>query len=69
MNVENCVLSANGLLVKKADYKDLVEKMIYCIEHPEEVEAMCKNARVFAEENFDERKINDIVLGFIEKTE
>lgn len=59
----------NGLLVKKADYRDLAEKMVYCIEHPDEVEEMCKNARVFAEENFDERKINDIVLSFIEKTE
>lgn len=58
----------NGLLVKKADHVDLAEKMIYCIEHPTVTEEMCKNARIFAEENFDEKKISDIVLRFIEQT-
>ena len=37
------------------------------IEHPEETREMGKNARLFAEENFDRKKINEKVLAISEK--
>ncbi len=51
----------NGFLVKKRDYEAMAEKVIWCIEHPEETRQMCINARKFAEEHFDAGKINEIV--------
>lgn len=51
----------NGFIVDKYDYKTMAEKVIWCIEHPEETKQMCKNARAFAEEHFDAEKINEIV--------
>ena len=55
----------NGFLAGAADVKKLAEKAIRIIEHPEEAEEMGKNARLFAEEKFDQRKINKIVLSII----
>ena len=51
----------NGFIVDKYDYKTMAEKVIWCIEHPEETKQMCKNARAFAEEHFNAEKINEIV--------
>ncbi len=48
----------NGFLVKVGDVDALAERMIYCIEHPDEVRKMGENARVFVEERFDEKLIN-----------
>ena len=43
----------------------MAEKVIWCIEHPEEAEQMGKNARVFAEENFDQNEINRSIASLI----
>lgn len=55
-----------GFLIRVANVDDLVEKMVYYIENPEQADIMGKNARKFAEENFDttiiHRKIVDIIL-------
>lgn len=53
----------NGFIVPRGYYEQMAEKVIWCIEHPEEAEQMGKNARVFAEENFDEKKINEFLLS------
>lgn len=57
----------NGFIVPRGDYEQMAEKVIWCIEHPEEAEQMGKNARVFAEENFDEKKINAFICSELEK--
>ena len=54
----------NGFLVPVGDYEQMAEKVIWCIEHPAEAEQMGKNARTFAEEHFEQAKINrDIING------
>lgn len=55
----------NGFLVPKGNAIVMAEKVIWCIEHPMEVEQMGKNARKFAEENFNAEKINDYIVGKI----
>lgn len=57
----------NGFIVPRGDYAQMAEKVIWCIEHPEDAEQMGKNARAFAEENFDERKINDYICRKIKE--
>ncbi len=56
----------NGFIVPRSDYMMMAEKVIWCIEHPKEAEEFGKNARRFAEENFDEKKINEKIIGVIE---
>lgn len=51
----------NGFIVKKRDYEVMAEKVIWCIEHPEETKQMGVNARAFAEERFNAEKINEFV--------
>lgn len=53
--------------IKRAD--TIKERVIWCIEHPVEVEQMSKNARLFAEINFDQEKINDKILSVINGNE
>lgn len=53
----------NGFIISQGDYEQMAEKVIWCIEHPEEAEQMEKNARAFAEENFDQKKINEFILS------
>ena len=48
----------NGFFVPVGDADAIAEKMIYFLEHPDEIERMGKNGRVFAEEHFDQKKIN-----------
>lgn len=55
----------NGFLVQKGNANIMAEKVIWCIEHPSEVEQMGKNARKFAEENFNAENINDYIVGKI----
>lgn len=57
----------NGFIVPRGDYAQMAEKVIWCIEHPEDAEQMGKNARAFAEENFDERKINEYICRKIKE--
>lgn len=52
----------NGFLVERGNHEQIAEKMIWCIEHPQEVIKLGLNARAFAEQKFDQKKINEIVL-------
>ena len=52
----------NGFLVPLGDGEKLIEKVIWCIEHPEDTERMGKQARAYAEENFDQKEINKKIL-------
>lgn len=55
----------NGFLVPRGDERQLAEKAIWCIEHPDEIEQMGKNARAFAEENFEQKKINEKITEIL----
>lgn len=57
----------NGLIVKPRDAESLAEKCVYVIEHPEEAELMCKNARTFAVTHYDQRVINEEIVKLIEE--
>ena len=62
----DAVLDAyNGFLLPLWDTDALAEKMIWCIEHPEEIKRMGDNSRRFAEEHFDQKKINQKVCSVI----
>ena len=52
----------NGFLIDRGDYKAMAEKVIWCIEHPRETEEIGKNARKYAEENFDQEEINKYIV-------
>lgn len=56
----------NGFLLPPRDSKALAEKCIYVIEHPEEAIRMGQNSRRFAEEQFDQKKINAELVRLIE---
>ena len=51
----------NGFLVAQKDYEAMAEKCIWLIENFEKVKEMGANARCFAEERFDAKKINSII--------
>lgn len=55
----------NGFLVEKGNAQGLSEKAIRCIEHPEEAEQMGRNSRTFAEEHFDQEKINEKIVSIL----
>ena len=55
-----------GFLVEKRNVKALAEKMIWCIENPEKVIEMGKNAHDYALENFDYRVINERILAVLD---
>ena len=55
----------NGFIVKLHDIDSAVEKVEYFIEHPEEGECMGRNSRKFAEEHFDQKRINSTILEMI----
>ncbi len=57
----------NGFLVSVGNVDELARKVILCIERPEEAEQIGKNARTFAEENFDEKKINEELYRMINR--
>lgn len=58
----------NGLLCKPADEKDLAEKMIGMLEHPDERETMEKNARASYGEEFSFEKLSqNYIEHYLEK--
>lgn len=56
----------NGFLIQKWSHEELAEKMIYFIEHPQQIVEMGHNSRLFAEKNFDAAKVNDRLLVMLE---
>lgn len=55
----------NGFLVPIKDSQSIAEKMIYFLENPEKIDEMGKNARAFAENNFDQKIINEKICEVI----
>ena len=55
----------NGFLVPVNDICAIKEKCVYFIENPDKVEEMGKNSRQFAEQNFDQIKINQKLFDVI----
>lgn len=51
----------SGVLVKEKNIESLANAAIWCIENPQKVEEMGRNARKYAEENFDQKKINAFI--------
>lgn len=62
---ETVVDGENGFWVPDRDPEALAEAMIKFIEEPHLVSAMGKKSRTFAEEKFDQKKINKQILSFI----
>jgi glycosyltransferase involved in cell wall biosynthesis len=59
----------NGFMVERKSLQGLVDKMLYCIEHPDEVVRMGKNSREMAETAFDRRLVNRKVLDVLSSEE
>ena len=55
----------NGFLVEKKNYQDLAKKCIWTIENFEQVKKMGGNSRIFAEKEFDSKKINQAIYEVI----
>lgn len=55
----------NGFLVPKGEVKLMAEKVIWVIENPEVAIEMGKNSRKFAEDHFDQEKINQKIFDII----
>ncbi|MCH5166000.1 MAG: glycosyltransferase family 4 protein [Clostridiales bacterium] len=55
----------NGFLVETRNVDKLIEKIVYCIEHTDEIKNMGEAAHGFAVENFDGVKINEQLYGLV----
>lgn len=55
----------NGFLIPVADSDALAEKMIYFLEHPDMIVTMGENGRKLAEDNFDQKKINQKICHIL----
>ncbi|WP_201529897.1 glycosyltransferase family 4 protein [Psychrobacter frigidicola] len=59
---ETVIDGLNGFLVEKWNPQHLAEKMIYFIEHPEQIEKMGYESYRIAKEKFDVDKVNKLLL-------
>jgi glycosyltransferase involved in cell wall biosynthesis len=57
----------NGFLVKPKDSKEIAEKILWLLEHPEEAKQMGMNGRKIVEEKFNLEKRIDKIIGIYEK--
>lgn len=55
----------NGRFVEIKNAEQIAEQALWFIENPDEAVRMGKNSRKFAEENFDQKKINENILQII----
>ncbi|EPF73101.1 glycosyltransferase family 4 protein [Acinetobacter indicus] len=62
---ETVVDGVNGFLVPKWDAEALAEKMIYFIEHPEQVRLMGAESYKIAVEKFDAEKVNQRLVNIL----
>ncbi len=62
---ETVVDGVNGFLVKPWDSQALAEKMIYFIEHPEQIESMGLESYRMAQEKFDADKVNQRLMSLL----
>ncbi|MFZ4403298.1 MAG: glycosyltransferase family 4 protein [Pseudobdellovibrionaceae bacterium] len=63
---ETVVDGENGFLVPVKDHKILAQKMIYFLEHPEQIEIMGKRSLQLVAEKFDVKKVNAKILSIVE---
>ncbi len=63
---ETVVDGVNGFLVQKWNPKALAEKMIYFIEHPEQISLMGAASYEIAKEKFDANVVNKRLIKFLE---
>lgn len=66
---ETVVNGVNGFLVPKWNSEALAEKMIYFIEHPEQVSLMGAASYQIAKEKFDANVVNKRLIEFLEVVE
>ena len=59
---ETVVDGENGFLVPAKDSATLAEKMIWFVEHPEEIPKMGEKSRKLVEEKFDVRLVNAVMF-------
>jgi len=62
---ETVIDGVNGFLVPKWDPEALVEKMIYFIEHPEQIRVMGAESYKIAVEKFDAEKVNQRLVDIL----
>lgn len=62
---ETVIDGVNGFLVEKWDPKALAEKMIYFIEHPEQIKEMGDESYKLAQEKFDADKVNKRLINML----
>lgn len=62
---ETVVDGINGFLVPKWNPEALAEKMIYFIEHPEQIRIMGNESYKIAKSNYNSNKVNEKLLGFL----
>ena len=62
---ETVVDGINGFLVKKWNPQALAEKMIYFIEHPEQIKIMGDESYKIAQEKFDANKVNERLITML----
>src|SRR5699024_4895067 len=62
---ETVVDGVNGFLVEKWNPQALAEKMIYFIEHPEEIKKMGYESYKIAQDKFDADKVNKRLINML----
>lgn len=62
---ETVVEGVNGFIVPPFDAQALAEKMLYLIEHPEEIQRMGDEGRLIALEQYDVHKINPVLVKIV----
>ena len=62
---ETVIDGVNGFLVEKWNPKALAEKMIYFIEHPEQIKKMGDESYKLAQEKFDADKVNKRLINML----
>jgi len=61
---ETVIDGHNGFLIEKCNTNSLVDKVLWCVNNKDKVKKMGDKARIFAENNFNENKVNS---EFLEK--
>jgi glycosyltransferase involved in cell wall biosynthesis len=62
---ETVIDGVNGFLVERWNPQALAEKMIYFIQHPEEIEKMGYESYKIAQDKFDARKVNKRLINML----